>query len=827
MHNLGFVSRRYWRTHPTRLLSCLAAVALLVGVSLPAGQSAASALRSYQPGAADPQLDLQLVSTVDEGMQARWQAAVEAVPGVAQVVPSLNRQGVVVHAQTQFPVRVRGVDGGPEVLPEPLRGRALQRLERGTVMVSSALAEALDLDINAQVEVVTPKGFRSYYVVGVFEAGRGPLAYTLVASLGEVQAAFAGGERLVSLFDIGLTQSARRAEVVAALDARMGGVASVPEAGQRSLAGLRGGAGVLVLLILVFTLLASGYLLLTNLSLMVVERRNHVAQLTALGLGPRALRSWLRLELVWLFVLGSVPGLGLAGVLGGVFADMVQNSLLTRDVRVYEVFLSPVALGVSLGMVLGLLGLSFWYVGRQLGSLGQSARLRGRFGYAATLTGALCFGLMSFLPLAARPGYWTLVQGLCLFGLLACLTVLTPQLSALLSGVVSRWQGAPPWLWLSAGLLKRHRQRSGVAVASLILSLSMLTGVYGLTHSYRSSLRAWVDSMYDWDLLVSQRSLGVQTEVPMGEALGWELAVVPGVSLVSADVWPSIRQGRLDANLYVFDMANFPYKRSFTSLEGVSSEALPAALRGGRNVAVSRSLARAQALGVGSGLSLITPTGEYPYDVVAVVDDIGGAVNSIFMDRQTYLNDWRDENVDLFTIALEEKANREQVATLIREQLSSRYDLEVKSVEQYRAELYREVADTFGVSQALVLLFVVIAALGLVNVGLESLYHLRRDFAVLNALGARFGMIRTILLAEVAFNGILGVLAGLTLGSLLSGILVRGVQLSSRFTVVWHLPVTAYGVLALAALLVTGGVSAATLHGARRLKLLGGAGRPT
>ena len=831
MHRLSFISWRYWCSHPTRLLSCLGAVALIVAVSLPVGLMAASVYHSHEQslGLASHS-DLQVVSSVDEGMQALWQDALKEVSGVAEALPSLNRQGILIYEGEQLPVSVQGVGGSADALPKTLSGRAVVKLERGTVMVSSALADALDLRLNTPVEMVTPKGFRTYYVVGIFEsAGRGLLAHSLIASLGEVQTSYAGGERLVSLFDIQLVKGADPVEVKAALEARLGAAASVHKIGERTrgLTSLLEGAGVLLLLILIFTFLASSYLLLSNLSLMFVERQQQFTHLKALGLGPAALQSWLRLELSWVFVTGTGLGIGLAGFLVGIFADMLQTSLLAQSIHIYDLFLAPEAGLLSLSMLVSLIVLSAFYLKRQLSrSIGEPPylagaghRLRRRFIYATTCASALGFSLIAAIPMAwTKAAYATALQLVCLLLFLLCLTYLIPSLSSLLSYVVGRWHGSPAWLWLSAGLLKRHRKHSGVAVASLIVSLTMLTGVFGVAYSYRSSLKTWADSMYNWDLLVSQRTLGVQTEVPISEDLQWELAVVPGVSLVSADVWPSIRQGRLNANLYVFDMTNFPYKRSFVSLEGVSSEKLPEILREGRNVAISRSLARSQDLRVGSGLSLLTPTGEYPYDVVAVVDDIGAAANSIFIDRQTYLVDWRNENVDLFTIALSEEANREQVATLIREQLSTRYDLEVKSVDEYRAQLNEMVSDTFGFSQVLVLLFVGIAALGLINVGLESLHYLRREFAILNALGARVSLIRTMLLAEVIFNGVLGVLAGLTLGSLLSNILVRGVQLSSRFTVVWYVPVTAYVTLALAALCVVIVVGTVTLRSVRRLE---------
>jgi predicted lysophospholipase L1 biosynthesis ABC-type transport system permease subunit len=295
--------------------------------------------------------------------------------------------------------------------------------------------------------------------------------------------------------------------------------------------------------------------------------------------------------------------------------------------------------------------------------------------------------------------------------------------------------------------------------------------------------------------VVTQHSLGLRAEVPIREGLPWRMAVIPSVALVapaSAEVPPQGRQRRIGAALYIFDAEAQAGRSPLGGLAGVAEARVAEALREGRNVAVSRALAAAGDLRVGDSLTLATAAGSRDYRIAAVVPDNRTAQSSLFMDRRLYLSDWRGEHVSLYTVALEQTAEPERVAALLQRALEGRYAAKVMSVSEYRAEIRKAVRDTFGFTQLLAAIIVLIAVGGLINAGLESLFALRRDLATLRALGVRARFLKAMLFAEIALQGGVAVVAGTLLGSLLSAVLLRGVQVWGHLPLPWQPPAAAY-----------------------------------
>ncbi len=823
MPSLGFISWRYWRSQPAKAFSCLLAVALALALTL-ATDLVVRSLQQGEEALVEDTLgygDLQVVATAAEGVPATWQGPFADVAGVVGLEPVLLREGVALGEREKLLVQVRGLTSGNLPYAARLRqGRFFGPREEDAVLVSDRLAARLALSPGDLLALSTPLGFQRYRVVGVYEAAsQSASALGVLAPLERVQTDFAGSEPLVSWFEVALAPGYERSAVQAELQDQVGRVARVETLSERRAAFRQtfGGAALALVALAILALLAAVYLLVSNLSLMLVERAQDFTHLSRLGLSQASLLRWLSTELLAFILLGSLLG----ALLGWALAVMLVR--LTGDSLLVPSPLSLAGLEASwrsllwAASALGLLSFAaIGYLRRRLTLPGSTA-----MGLEPLVLPALTLALLALAGAPVLPALQASerLQLLWRLGfsalLLLAASLAAPILSRWLARRVASWAGAPAWLWLASKLRGRRAQGS-VAVASLMVSLAILTGVFGVVHSYRASLSSWLEQMFDWDLIVSQQSLGLHAEVPISGEVGWELAVVPGVSLVSGDTLPIIKQDRLRANLYVFDMRSFPQRRSFESLAGVSGERLPEVLASGRSVAISRSLANANDLSVGDGLSLVTPTGEYPYDVKAIVEDAGAAARAVFMDRQIYLRDWRDENVDLFTVAVEPGADREAVAALIRAQLSSRYPIEVRSAEAYQDEMERLIGRTFAFSQVLALLFVAIAAWGLLNVALGSVATIRREVSLLTILGAEPKLLRQVLLFDLFLHGGFGVLAGLTLGTLLSRVLVPMVQLSSRFTVTWHLPVTAYPVLVGAVALVVMFVGALTLRSVRR-----------
>jgi putative ABC transport system permease protein len=409
-------------------------------------------------------------------------------------------------------------------------------------------------------------------------------------------------------------------------------------------------------------------------------------------------------------------------------------------------------------------------------------------------------------PAFAPSQAWTLVS----LALVLTLVVMTAgALPLLLSGVSASIRALPEsplWLRLAGDSLRQHRRRTGAVAASLMITLTILVGVFGMARSYRGSVAAWVDTMVGWDLMVSSGDPASRQAVSLSPALRYRLEEVPGVALASPERFASVRYGNRALPLYAYRFGEQPRLRRFASLSGASGAALAEALSGRRAVAISASLAPRLGLGVGDSLALTTPDGTLHYAIVAVVQDPGAASGSVYMDREVYVRDWSDRAVDGFALRLEPGSDPAEVARAITERFLGRYPLDVVSAAAFKEDVLRTVRATFGLSQGLIGVALLVALFGLLNAAMIGAWQLRHQLGVLRALGAPAALLSRTLMAEAWLTSLLGAGSGLVLGTLLSVALLRGMEASGAPVLAWRWPVTVY--LAIAGLVALASVAA-------------------
>ncbi len=660
------------------------------------------------------------------------------------------------------------------------------------------------------MDLLTPEGFVTYRVVGTI-AGIDPLnsnnSRLALLPLDALQRDFLSGERLVSHIDVVVGGDYSVSRVQPGLAALVRGVGFVQEPVEQanSVIDLTRGVRFMLVLASLMALLAAAYLIANNVLATVSERRLDLATLRALGISRARVRLWLLLEVFALGVLGSVLGVAIGILASSALARVVSGRLLSPSFP--EVSGTLISLPVLvLGLVAGA-GISVvaafpsirWITrgpvagGLSLTSIPGTDRPREAKRYQQSLALALvvCVALGAAIQASYVPTRtWSLVSMLLVLATLLAAAAYLPTLVAGLGSGLKRWRGSPPWLRLAADSLRQNQQRTGAVAASLMITLAILVGVFGMARSYRDSVASWIDSMFVWDLMVSSSPQALRSTVPFNEAVGHELEAVAGVDVASPERVATVGYGSSAVSLYALDMAVVPTIRRFDSLEGVAGEQLPATLAGRRRVAISASLAPVLDIGVGDTLALDAPGGEVGYEVVAVVRDPGAAFGAVYLDRSVYVADWNDQSVDSFSLALAEGADPGLVTTELLERFKGRYPLQV--VSAFKRDVNAMVTETFGLSQGLVLIAVLMALFGLLNAGIIAVWQLRHQMAVMRALGAPVGLASRTLLAEAWLTGALGGVFGLVFGTLLSAVLLRSIEVVGSLVVTWSWPFGGY-----------------------------------
>jgi putative ABC transport system permease protein len=589
-------------------------------------------------------------------------------------------------------------------------------------------------------------------------------------------------------------------------------------------------------------LLVGLFLVYNTVSFSVVQRRREIGMLCALGFRRRAISALFMAEAAIIGLLGGLLGswLGvvlarsLVALLSRTVADLYVPALATAGSSATSWLLAQPGVwfeGAAYGAAVSLLG-AFSPSLEASRTSPARAVMPGEYESAYALRikplGWSAAGALAAAAVLAWPGP---VMGLPLFGyassicLLIGLSCLAP---ALLDGFgrVIEAGGKPQSgtsigngaLWAIARLagdqVARAPKRNAVTISAMMVGIAIMVGVGTMIGSFRYTVEVWIQQTVLADLVVAPTSwLQGEESGMLANRIpgGWadSIAELPEVAAVDPYREMTIEMpGGQPVALVARDLRLHGERSRYLFIHGDSTSTLNRA-RSHDGVLISEALARGRGMQSGETLRLVTPSGEREFPVEGVFYDYATDGGKIVLDRDLYRRLWHDDSTTVLAVYLQPDVDSQIARRRIVAQLR---DLAPDSQPAVitNGELKKEILGifdrTFTVTYALETIAVVISVLGIMNTLLTSVLERQRELATLRAIGASAGQIRTLLLWESGYlgvlAGVLGVIGGLLLAFLLIGVINKqsfGWTIQSRLSLM--LLVTAVGLAWTAALL--------------------------
>ena len=573
-------------------------------------------------------------------------------------------------------------------------------------------------------------------------------------------------------------------------------------------------------------ILVGAYLILQALDAAVVRRRGEIATLRSMGVDGGILFGIYLLEAFVLGVIGSFLGVGVGYLLAlgavGMLADTVNALYFATSVEALSMTGVDLSIGLGLGIVFSLL--AGWLPARDATqtppaqilakgdwSPGFSWLRKPNAGLGLLILGgiALLFPPYEMIGGSKMPaggfvaaGCWVLGSAL-LSGHL--LVLLAGWIRPICTGAVTR---------LACSRLLDGSSRHRLAVAGLVVAVSMVTGMFQMIGSFRDTIEEWFDVRFQADLYVS------------------ESGVTGAGSLNGID--PVVMKELLeDPNIEYADIMRICYAKpaqGVTVLAGVDLEHWSQkarqiwlkkpgellAVEGAEAALVSETFARRFEVLDGGVVEIETPAGKKEISPFGIFCDYGNEFGMAAIDQGQWVQ-WvgtdRPINASLY---LTDSGKVKET----RDRLSLAYPgLDVRDEKELRDVAIGIFEQTFQATHALSIIGLVVAFAGLL-LGLLSIFdESTQTWQTLKHLG--FSTSRFILSAGLEGGGIglaawvAGVIAGLAMGWLL--IFVINVQ-SFGWTLLWTIP---YGNILLFGILLVlvgfaSGVCSATFWKIRR-----------
>ena len=685
-----------------------------------------------------------------------------------------------------------------------------------SVLLSADTAARFGLKVGDRVTLVVGAQTRSVTLVGLLrppnDISSRALEGLMLTDIATAQELFG---MLGKLSRIDLIATPSEAQAVAA--ALPGDLRLVPASEQAETVTQLTAAFELNLAAFSLLALAVGMFLIYNTTLFsVVQRRRVLGILRCLGVTGREIFAMILIEAAIAGAIGGVIGLGLGVVLGqltvGLVTQTINDLYFSVTVRGVDVDTFSLVKGMALG----------------IGAATLAAALPA---YEAASVPAVTVLQRSDLETRVRrwlPAFTLVGLGLLVFGgavvvlvetsvalsfagifiALLGVTMGVPMLTVVCMRLVSARQGR-------AGLLRRMAartvmqalSRTSVAIAALMVAISVVIGVTVMIASFRSTVENWLGQTLTADLYVSPPLQGTSRSVSMDPALVEKISAVPGIAstqLIRNTTVHSHEYG--DVRLVAPTTLRNRVLKSYGA--GSSAAVISTQLQNGA-VIVSEPFANRHPLKPNARITLDTDHGPQEFPIVGVYYDYSSDQGLVLMMLATYRQHWDDPSVSAIAAYVSPDANENQVENALRIALGGACDVPTRSAGQggdpgiardctpvlvQSNKTLRDAAlvifdRTFAITLALRFIALVVAFIGVLGALMALQLERTRELGTLRATGMTLPQLWRLTLLE---SGLMGATAGLfsiPTGLILSAVLIYVINLRSFGWTIFFEPV--------------------------------------
>lgn len=515
-------------------------------------------------------------------------------------------------------------------------------------------------------------------------------------------------------------------------------------------------------------LLCGGFLIYNSVTFSVVMRRHVFGTLRALGVTRRQLLRLVLVEALAVGFVGSLLGLALGQLLARGLVGMVAQTISDHYFRVAVSNPSADPSSLATGLALGLAASAIaglrpaWEATRVAPRSAWlrselESRTRGRTGLAA-LAGTASILLGAAFLVGSETALWpTFVAVLAV--LVGC-ALLTPAAVQIFGRLLAPPLGVllGPFGRMAARGLVSNLSRTGVAIAALMLALSVTIGVGLMITSFRATVERWLAASLPADLyFISVEQPGEFTPVSLIRPEWVELIrELPEIERLNLLRRVTVESSVGAVQLVALDMD----ARSHGAFDLQSGDARSAweAYHRGSGVLISEPLASRSRLGVGSSIELQTPRGTESLPVDGVFYDYSTDRGYVLIDLDHYRSLWNDRGLTAASAYVRRPEALEEVAEEARTALAGQASLVVTTQRALREQSLQVFDRTFRVTAVLRTLTLAVAVIGILSALMAQQLERTRELGLLRATGVTR---RQLWLMVTAQTGLIGFVAGL------------------------------------------------------------------
>lgn len=320
--------------------------------------------------------------------------------------------------------------------------------------------------------------------------------------------------------------------------------------------------------------------------------------------------------------------------------------------------------------------------------------------------------------------------------------------------------------------------RTSIAVAALMVAVSVTIGVSIMISSFRYTVSTWLSQTLQGDIYISAPGQNATTPATAIDPLSIEIAqAYPGVTDVAQLRAVVVNSPGGLVNLSAID---HPIRDQEVFISLVSDpETVWQLLKDGAVVVSEPFANRFNIKKLGSTIELFTPAGLQSFTVVGIFSDYASTQGTIRMELETYRRYWQDFDITALALYLDPGANVDSVVRGLQEKYRGAQQLLIRPNQAIRSEALLVFDRTFAITGAMQLLATLVAFVGVLSAMFSLQLDKQRQLGILRAIGLTTRQLWGIVMIQTGMMGsIAGVLAMPT-GYVLAIILIYIINLRS------------------------------------------------
>jgi putative ABC transport system permease protein len=376
----------------------------------------------------------------------------------------------------------------------------------------------------------------------------------------------------------------------------------------------------------------------------------------------------------------------------------------------------------------------------------------------------------------AFAGLFVIILGAALLApaLTLSFMLLVQRIANRISGVIGR---------MAPRTIVRTLSRTSVAVAALMVSVSVIIGVGVMISSFRATVELWLEDVLQADVFVSPPSLNAsQVLTTLDPELVAEIAQYPGVTRhattrgVGTAIFLPNSSEAIPVRLIALSEDLAGPDRRYRDAIGDWQVTWAAAEAGG--IIVNDPLANRYDVAVGDEIIVQTDRGAQPFNVVGISVDFD--VNPvIFMHDPVYRQWWDDNAISAMGLFVEPGRDVDAMVNELRRAFGNRADLLITSNRGTRENALEVFDRTFAITIALQLLATLVAFIGILSTLMSLQLERVREIGVLRSTGMTRRQLWRLSLYETGLIGVSAGLLAMPVGYVLAIILIYIINLRS------------------------------------------------